>query len=221
MSQGLTAVRPPEFAPRLEVAALLLVADRVVLADTFAFSRQSYHNRARIWTDQGARWLTVPRRHAGLGQPLTDVEVVDDGWRRRHRVALQAAYGAAPFYEHVAPEWSDVLDTPGSLADLAVASTVFAARWLRAPASLVRASDLPSQPHTLAAIVAATGSPELVSIPEAAPHDARLLPGHPVRVLHLDRQRPPAGRDVSVLDLLMHHGLAAGTVLSGWIRIKP
>ena len=71
----MTAIRPPEFAPRLDYVALLLAAERLVLADTFPFSRQGGHNRARIRTAQGAQWLTVPRRHAGLGQPLAEVEV--------------------------------------------------------------------------------------------------------------------------------------------------
>lgn len=208
----LVAIRPPEFAPRLETAALLLQADRVVLADTFAFSRQSYHNRARILTSQGPRWLTVPRRHAGLGQPIQEVEVVDDGWRRRHREALRAAYGAAPYYEHIAPEWEQVLETQGSLGDLAVATVEWAARWLQAPAEILRASTLPGAPRSLGPLAESAGA--VLSIPESAARDAEALPETPVRLLHLDRQRlAPGVAGLSILDLLMRHGPAAAQLL--------
>ena len=210
----LTAIRPPEFAPRAEVAALMLAADRFVMADTFAFSRQSFHNRARILTDQGPRWLTVPRRHAGVGQPLLEVDVLD-GWRREHRAALRAAYGKAPFYEHVAPEWDAVLETPGSLADLAVASMRFAARWLRAPADLVRASDLPGTPRDVAGVARALEAESLVVLPESAERD-RTAVGFEVDVLEVDLGK--LGYDVagvSVLDLVMRHGPGAAE------RLKP
>src|SRR5690606_15157503 len=49
----MTAVRPPEYFPRLEYAALLLAAERFVVADTFPFSRQGWQNRTRIRTPEG------------------------------------------------------------------------------------------------------------------------------------------------------------------------
>ena len=220
----MTAVRPPEFAPRLEYAALLLEADRFVLADTFPFSRQGGHNRTRVRADAGPQWLTVPRRHAGLGQPLAAVEVVDDGWRRRHRHALRAAYGMAPFYEHVAPEWDAVLATAGSLADVAAASVAFAARWLRAPAEVVRASALPGAPDTLAGVVEAAGVEALLTLPESAASDRQSVPaGVDVRVLRFEEAARRQVHDgfvpgLGVLDLLMTHGPASADVLRESVR---
>lgn len=214
----MTAVRPPEFAPRLEYAALLTVADRFVLADTFPFSRQSGHNRTRVRTEGGRQWLTVPRSHAGLGQPLAQVEVVEDGWRERHRRALRAAYGMAPFYEHVAPEWDAVLATPGPLAEVAVASVRFAARWLRSDAELIRASDLPGAPDTLADVAEVAGVESLLTLPESAGSDQGALPGTSVRVLRFEeRPRRQLGDGftpgLGVLDLVMMYGPDAADVL--------
>ncbi|WP_412062603.1 WbqC family protein [Rubrivirga sp. IMCC45206] len=214
------AVRPPEFAPRLEYAALLLTADWVVLADTFAFSRQGGHNRTRIGTGQGPQWLTVPRRHGGVGVPMTEVPVVDDGWRRQHRAALRAAYGRAAFYEHVAPEWAAVLETQGSLADLAVASVRFAARWLRADAEIVRASALPGAPDTLAAVLAHADGETLLTLPESAGRDAEAAGA--VAVLRFTERPRRQSHDgwtpgLGVLDLLMAHGPAAADVLRAGI----
>ena len=218
----MTAVRPPELAPRLEYAALLLVADRVVLADTFPLSRQSGHGRMRVRTSQGPQWLSVPRRHGGRAQRLDRVETLDDGWRRRHRAALRAAYGGAPFYEHVAPGWSAVLDTPGALADLTVASVRWAAGWLGAGAEIVRASSLPGAPATLAEVAGASGVRTLVTLPESAARDAEALPGVAVRTLgYREPERrqafPGFVSGLSVLDVVMNYGPASGDVVRAGI----
>ncbi|WP_412068131.1 WbqC family protein [Rubrivirga sp. IMCC43871] len=215
------AVRPPEFAPRLDYAALLLAADRVVLADTFAFSRQGGHNRTRIGTGQGPQWLTIPRRHGGVGVPMAEVPVVDDGWRRRHLAAIRAAYGRASFYEHVAPEWAATLETRGSLAELAVASVRFAARWLRADVEIVRASELPGAPDTLATVLAHAGDQTLLTLPESAERDAESA-RRPVAVLRFTERERRQSHDgwtpgLGVLDLLMAHGPAAADVLRAGI----
>ena len=219
----LTAVRPPELAPRLPYAALLLVADRVVLADTFRFSRQSGHSRMRIRTSQGAQWLSVPRVHTGRQPVLNRVEVVDDGWRRRHLAGLRAAYGMAPFYEHVAPGWAEVLATPGSLADLTCASVRWAAGWLGARAEIVRASALPGAPASLADVAAEVRLEALVTLPESAERDAQAVPGAAVRVLEVDeverRQAFPGFEPgLSVLDVVMNHGTASAEVIRAGIR---
>lgn len=221
------AVRPPEFFPRLPVAALLLAADRVVLADTFAFSRQGAHNRARICTATGAQWLTVPRQHAPVGMPLRAVGVVDDGWARRHGHALRTAYGMAPYYDHYAPDVANLLAGPhASLAALTVATTRWTARALGATADLVAASGLDGAPDTLPGVVHAVGADALLVLTESAERD-RAQAGVPVWALHLNptatyRQTFPGFvGGLSSLDLLMNHGPASADWLREATRAAP
>lgn len=216
---ALVAVRPPEYLPRLDVAALLLAADRFVVADTFPFSRQGHHNRARIRASQGTQWLTVPRRHAGRPLALTEVEVVDDGWPRRHLAAVRAAYGMAPYYDHVAPGLAALLGAGhGSLGALTAATVDWAARWLGATAEVVCASALPGAPDRLADVWPAADGDALLTLDESAEADRRSLPGVPVRVLRFDeaprRQAFPGFEPgLSVLDLVMNYGPASADVL--------
>lgn len=219
----MTAVRPPEYFPRLPYAALLLAADRVVLADTFPFSRQSGHNRARVRTAGGAAWITVPRQHGGLAQPLTQVAPVDDGWRRRHLATLRAAYGMAPYYDHVAPELADLLGAPhASLGALAAETVAWAARWLGSAATLVRASALPGAPDTLAALDAGGA---LLTLPESADRDRQRWAGpvHVLRYAEGPRRQvfPGFEPDLSVLDLVFNYGPAAGDVLREGLSVGP
>ena len=223
----MTAVRPPEYFPRLPYAALLLRAERFVLADTFPFSRQGAHNRARVRAAAGPQWLTIPRRHAGRPTALCETGVVADGWARRHLHALRAAYGQAPFYEHVAPELAALLGREyASLADLACATVAWTATWLQAPAETVRASALPGAPDALAGAFAEAGGDALLTLPESAARDRHGLPGVPARVLafgEAERRQAFPGfvPGLSVLDLVFNYGPASADVLRAGSAVGP
>ena len=216
---SLVAVRPPEYFPRLEVAALLLAADRLVVADTFPFSRQSHHNRTRIRDAQGLPWLSVPRRHAGRPLALTEVEVVDDGWRRRHLAAVRAAYGMAPFFDHAMPGVEALLAAPpASLGALTAATVEWTAGWLGATTEVVRASDLLGRPDRLGDVWDAAGGEALLTLAESVDVDCRSLPDTPVHVLRFDeapRRQAFVGFEdgADVLDLVMNYGPASAGVL--------
>ncbi len=209
------AVRPPDYFPPAAHAALLAQADAVVLADTFAFSRQSTHNRARILTSQGARWLTVPRGHAPVGTPLRDVPVVADGWPRRHVRSLLTAYGMAPFAEALVPEVEALLAGPwASVGALAAAATAWTLRRLGGPADVRLASDLPGAPATLAGVWAAAGRPALLSL--TPDRDRAALAGTDAAVHAVTFEEPPRRQvwtvdnaftpALSVLDVLLTYG---------------
>ena len=224
----MTAIRPPEYLARLPVAALLLAADRFVVADTFRFSRQGAHNRARVQTAAGPRWLSVPREHTssrrsaaapGAGVALCALGVVEGRWRRRHVHAVRAAYGMAPFYDHYAPDLEALLaEPPASLGALTTRTMRWAARRLGAGCEIVVASELPGAPATLPAVWDAIGGDVLLSLPESAGRDAKALPGVDVQELRF-QEAPrrqvfgPFAPGCSVLDLLMNYGPRAADLL--------
>ena len=220
----MTAVRAPEYLPRLPFAALLLAADRVLLGDTFRFSRQSAQNRARIRTSQGAQWLSVPRVHAGTPLALLDLAVVDDGWRVQHARAVRVAYGMAPFYEHYAPSLAALWAEPAaSLADLTVASVRWVARQLGARCAIERASDLPGAPASLDAVWRACDGP-LLTLSEALARDRQLGAGLVELAFEEPARRqafPGFVPGLSVLDLLMNHGPASAEVLRAATTLRP
>ncbi len=202
-------VRPPDYFPPAAHAALFASAGRVVLADTFAFSRQSTHNRTLIGTSQGPSWLSVPRGRAPVGTPLDRVAVVDDGWARKHLRALRTAYGMAPFTEHLLPEVEALLRGPhASLGALAVATTAWALRRLGATPAVALASALPGAPATLAGVWEAAGGGPLLSL--TPDRDATSVPD----VRPFVYAEPPRWQvwgetltpGLSILDVLLTHG---------------
>ncbi len=205
-------------------------ASRVVVADTFAFSRQATHNRARIRTATGSQWLTVPRQHAPVGTPLLAVGVVGDGWPRRHRHALRTAYGMAPFYEHLAPEIDALLAEPHtSIGALATATTRWTLRHLGVTVPVAVASEVPDAPSTLVDVWRAVGGGIFLSRPDAAERDRAILApvDGTVAVARLDpaaayRQTFPGFvGGLSALDLLMNHGPASAEWLRAACDLAP
>ena len=203
----LLAIRPPDYFPPAAHAALLASAGRVVLADTFAFSRQSTHNRARIGTAQGPQWITVPRGHASVGTPMNRIAVADDGWARRHLRALRSSYGMAPFADHLLPEVEALLaGRHASLGALAAATTAWALGRLGATPDVTLASALPGAPATLENVWQAAGRGPLLTL--TPDRDAASVPSVcPFAFAEAPRwQVWGDAPGLSVLDVLLTHG---------------
>lgn len=214
------AVRPPDYFPPAAHAALLASAERVVLADTFAFSRQTTHNRTRIGTSQGPQWITVPRAREPVGTPMDRVAVAPGDWARKHARALRSAYGMAPFAEHLLPEIEALLREPhATVGALAAATTAWALRRLGATPDVTLASALAGAPRTLAGVWAAAGRGTLLSL--TPDRDAASVPD----VQPFAYAEPPRWQvwseapGLSVLDVLLTHGPEARRAL-GLERLK-
>ncbi|MEM8600246.1 MAG: WbqC family protein [Bacteroidota bacterium] len=232
----MTAIRPPEFFPSLPVAALLLTAERFVVADTFAYSRQSYQNRTRIRTSAGtgrdAMWLTVPVRKGQPGRPIRSVPLADPtgAWRRAHLRTLAACYNNAPYFAHYAPQLEHLFDAvfadnevPPTLGTLTVAAMRWAHRVLASDAELVVASEQPRKPATLAEVWRDAGVEPILTLPDAAAVEQAQLPDVAQTVATFEEA---ARRQVfegfvpgcGLLDLVFNYGPAARLVVREGMR---
>lgn len=212
------AVRPPAYFPPLAVLALAARADVFVVGDTFAYSRQSGMNRARIRSTAGAMWLTVP---VGTAHGRRADAIVLGGWpeaARHAKKALRFGYGKTPFYEHYADGLHALLDAShATLADLAVATTVWLFEHFGLAAPL-RASALPGAPGDLAAVVDTASPASLVALPGAVAHDRAAVPV-PVEALAWTEptyRQPFPGfvPGLSALDALLMRGPDARALLA-------
>ena len=192
--------------------AELLHAEHMVLADTYQYSRQSFQNRARLRTPQGWQWISVPLKGGQHGTPIAEVAIRSHlPWHRAHHRSLMYNYRSAPYYSAYAPDLHVLLDDPPvRLGDLSCRSVAIMAGWLGVGDRLVRATDLPGQPDTLAAILDVLDGPQVLLTRPAALDSDR---GHGVRVA-VGRYTPPTYRqtfdgfepDLSALDLLFNYG---------------
>lgn len=220
------AIVVPEYFPGIAVAAVMAAADRVVLADTYQYVRQSRQNRARLRSPDGGQWITIPLVGGQHGSPMRAIRIDPRSpWRRTHRKALQFNYGAAPYFEHYIQDIEKVLALPDDrLAAVAIAATTWCARRLGIPEPMIRASELDGGPSEPGAILESLGGGTLV-VPEAswsvdAPRvdDAIRLrcEARPYR-----QQFPGFEPGCSVLDLLMLHGPATRGLITDWTELGP
>ncbi len=90
----------PGYLPWLGCFDQIARCDLFILYDDLPYAKDSWRNRNRIKTAQGALWLTVPVTGAGLsGKTIREVEIREhDHWRERHWRAIERSYARAPHF---------------------------------------------------------------------------------------------------------------------------
>ncbi len=146
--RSLVAVRPPEYWPRPLFLALMDAADRMALADTLPYSRQSHQNRARIRNPEGAQWLSVPLAAGRKGRAIRDARIEGSNrWIRKHWRALAYNYRATPFFEWYEPELASFFEQEWEwLGEITCASVQKIAELFEIDTPLVRASEMEGAP---------------------------------------------------------------------------
>jgi hypothetical protein len=220
------AARPPEYFPRLEYAALMLLVDRFVLADTLPYSRQSTQNRCRVRLpgpgERASAWLSVPLLGGTPGRPITKVEIAPDPrWRQVHRKTLLHHYSSAPFFVHYRRELEELIAFPTkNLGALTTATTQWVATVLRARAELIPASELPGKPDTLEDMLRRSRAQALTTLPESALRDREAAEAAAAELQVLNFRERPRRQNFpgftpgcSVLDLILNHGPGSAAYL--------
>ena len=90
----------PGYLPWLGFFDQIARCDVFILYDDLPYARRDWRNRNRIKTPRGPLWLTVPVVNDGLSRKaIREVEIREDTrWRQRHWRILQANYGRAPHF---------------------------------------------------------------------------------------------------------------------------
>jgi len=206
-------VLPPEYFPGPSAAALMALAQIVVLADTFRYARQTWQNRACLRTPDGGQWITVPVGHGQHGRAIIETMIREvESWRDRHLKALRFNYGATPYFEYYIDRIEIVIrSAERSLASLTVPSTRLVADLMGLEPEWRLASELDGAPRDLGGIRSAMSVDRVMVVDPlpAGPHVDRLPFGTPAYRQRFDGFVPGC----SVLDLLMMHGPAARDIL--------
>ena len=77
--------------------------DEYVIFDSVQFAKRHWHNRNRIKTAAGVRWLTIPVvSKSRFSQAIDEVEIAEP-WAESHWRTLELAYRRAPCFDVIAP----------------------------------------------------------------------------------------------------------------------
>jgi hypothetical protein len=88
------AAHQPHYLPYPGFLAKVAAADIFVLQDDLQYVKQEWHNRNRIRTKEGWRWLTIPVRAPNSRSRICDVVPASVAWPEQHRRIVAAHYGA-------------------------------------------------------------------------------------------------------------------------------
>jgi len=91
----------PQYLPWLGLFDRIDRSDIFVILDTVAYSKNYFHNRNRIKTPNGWRWLTTPVLTKGkFGVNFKDLKVdFKQSWEKKHFKAICTYYGKAKFFD--------------------------------------------------------------------------------------------------------------------------
>jgi hypothetical protein len=122
--------------------------DDFVLYDTAQYTKNDWRNRNRIMTPNGPVWLTIPVLHsARFGQTISETQISDRRWTKRHLGTLQAGLARAPFFRStLAPALIDWYAEAGALDRLSKVNCLFIERIMQIFGMTTRlhdAADLP------------------------------------------------------------------------------
>lgn len=229
----IVAIHQPNYLPYLGFFHKMLLSDTFVLYDIAQFSKNDFHNRNRIKTSSGSRWLTVPIRRAGL-RPILEMEIDwKQPWDKRHAQTIQANYSRSALFPSYAAELeSEYRTTETSLAIFNERLIRFLARSIGLEPKFVRASDLRiprglTASERIAAIVKRARGESYLSGPAGPGYlDDRVFEG--IDLLLQDFHHPTYPQlwgsflpNLSVLDLLLNVGDKSKQILQTSGATKP
>ncbi|MEA5579054.1 WbqC family protein [Anabaena sp. UHCC 0451] len=138
-------ISQPRFFPGLHYLHRMMVADVFVIFNTVQFNPRHEENRAKLKTNKGTQWLTVPMLQVSREQLICDTYLnQNQPWQSKAEGILKALYGKMPYYKTYAPEILSILEKPyKSLTELNLASWQPALRLLGITCQFVLASEIP------------------------------------------------------------------------------
>jgi len=106
MRSKTVVIHQPDFMPYLGFFHRFLRADLYVIFDNVQYlqNSKSWHNRDKIKTASGARWITVAARKAAREANINEIQLANDvNWMEDNLNLIKQNYIKAPFYDEIMP----------------------------------------------------------------------------------------------------------------------
>jgi len=95
----IVAGHQPQYMPYLGFFNKISKADVFVFVDNIQFTRKTWQQRTLIKSDNKPVYLTIPvKKHGKFDQLINEVEIIDDGWRKKHWKSIALSYGKTPYF---------------------------------------------------------------------------------------------------------------------------
>lgn len=142
------SINQPAYLPWLGYYHRMAQSDKFVFLDHVQFEKNSFINRNKIRVNNGSTWLTIPVKTSGQfgNLAINKLEVIDNGWRKKHLDSIRMNYARTPGFEKYYPELELVLKENGShLSPLLYQMNSLFMKWLGIKTDVIKSSDLDLQ----------------------------------------------------------------------------
>ena len=97
-------IRQPDFMPYLGFFHRLLKTDLFIILDNVQFSTGSWHNRDKIKTSHGEKWLSISIKKASRGTKINDILLSNEvEWRYNNLTLIRENYRKSPYFNEIFP----------------------------------------------------------------------------------------------------------------------
>lgn len=233
MAAKTVAITQSNYIPWKGYFDLINSADECILLDSVQYTRRDWRNRNRIKTPDGARWLSIPVEVKGKYlQKTEDVVVSDARWAERHWQSIRHNYAKAEHFGAYERFFEDLY--------LGTRETRLSAvnhRFITALCGVLGITSRISWSHDyhvedgrterLVGLARQAGATRYLSGPAARAYlDEPLFEAAGIEVRYMDYSGyseypqlfPPFEHGVTVVDLVLNTGSAAGTFMKSLHR---
>lgn len=226
------AIHQPNFLPWVGYFDKVATVDTFVLFDDVQLPQgKSFCSRVKIKGVNGPQWLTVPVKK-NSGALIRQVEVVNNGWARKHVRTIEQIYGKASHFDEFWPQIRDVISQDWALlADMNCALIEKVSRLGGIETTFVRSSSFDlgavNADERILAILKSTNATKYVSGEGAGSKryvQSEEMEAEGIQLVWQDFRHPvysqlaaPFDSHMSVLDMLF----MTGKVVPGPATVEP
>lgn len=138
-------VHQPTYLPWLGYFDKINRSDVYVFLDTVQFEKNSFTNRNKIKSPQGAIWLTVPLKTKGhMSNTIKDIKIDNSqSWQKKHLNSISINYRKSPYFNCLYPKLEQLYSASYEIfTDLAFSHLMFWLAELGIGTKVVKASRL-------------------------------------------------------------------------------
>jgi len=104
------AIHQPEHAVYGGYLEKMRRSDLFVILDTVQFSKNYFHNRNRIGTEERPIWITVPVKKHPLRTPIKDIEIAAVPWKNKYLGSLRNHYRQSPRFSELYEQVREMIE---------------------------------------------------------------------------------------------------------------
>jgi hypothetical protein len=139
----IVSIHQPGYFPWLGFFEKIIRSDIFVFLDDAQYMKKQWHNRNKIRTEFGSKWLTVPV-HASFGENINTVKIDSSkNWISEHENAIRFSYDTSNYFNQYFPKIMSIfLKHHSKLIELNIDLIILMCEILEIKTKIIKSSNL-------------------------------------------------------------------------------